>query len=347
MPIRARVGRHTQAGGRQCQNWADDQQVVIALLNRIPVRDGGAGGSLTGRVVAGLSSEVLYRAISRFEDRHFPGQRSGFVDPGGPMLVRMEALAARTATPRRAASVAPPGCATISLPSLAQLPTPIQTLIRTLGLQLPSHARCLDPTEVAVAKRTYGESLVYEDIYVSDNIGASDRPFTVALQLAGRWIVALNLGPSGFRVPNFSTSDLIHELAHAWQSQHYPDRPAQFMINCVQSQAEAAVATAASKINSSRLVRIGVGLGGGGAPPDFNLGEASAYAYVPGKSFGEYGGEQIAQQVEDTLSGGVATAQITRDHMKAIPARALDPELVRALSTTRFEFENTPHVVWH
>src|SRR5262249_34702590 len=80
-----RVGRHTQAGGRQCQNWPDDQQTVLALLNRIPVSDGGAGGSLGGRIVSGLASDALARAIARFEDRHFPGQRSGFVDPGGPL----------------------------------------------------------------------------------------------------------------------------------------------------------------------------------------------------------------------------------------------------------------------
>ena len=129
--------------------------------------------------------------------------------------------------------------------------------------------------------------------------------------------------------------------------QHHPDVPIQFMVNCAQSQAEAAIVTAASKVTSNRVLRIGGGIGGGGPLPDLGLGEASAYAYVPGLSFGQYGGEQIAQQVEDTLSGGVATAHVTRDHMRSVPARALDPELVRALSTTKFEFENTPRVVWH
>jgi hypothetical protein len=71
---------------------------VVTLLNRIPVNDGGAGGSLNGRIVSGLSSDALYGAISQFEDKHFPGQRSGFVDPAGLMLKRMEELAARTAS---------------------------------------------------------------------------------------------------------------------------------------------------------------------------------------------------------------------------------------------------------
>ena len=92
MALRGRVGRHTRLGGRQCQNWTDDQQVVIALLNSIPVSQGGAGGSITGRVISGFSSDALYNAISRFEDKHFPAQRNGFVEPGGAMLKLMEDL---------------------------------------------------------------------------------------------------------------------------------------------------------------------------------------------------------------------------------------------------------------
>src|SRR4051794_22915199 len=101
MPIRERVGRHTQARFRECRNWPDDQTTVIALLNRIPVADGGAGGSLTGPIVSGVSSDALYRAISQFEDMYFPGQRTGFVDPAdvmspsGAMFRKMEELAAR------------------------------------------------------------------------------------------------------------------------------------------------------------------------------------------------------------------------------------------------------------
>jgi hypothetical protein len=89
MSLRGRVGRHTQSGGRQCQNWVDDQQTVMDLLNAIPVMKGGAGGSLGGRIVLGIASEALCRAISRFEDKYFPGQRSGFIDPGGKMWNRL------------------------------------------------------------------------------------------------------------------------------------------------------------------------------------------------------------------------------------------------------------------
>jgi hypothetical protein len=93
MSLRGRVGRHTRSGGRQCQNWAEDQRAVTELLNRISFVDGGAEGTLSGRIVLGISSDPLYRAISRFEDKHFPGQHSGFVDPGRAMWRRMEELA--------------------------------------------------------------------------------------------------------------------------------------------------------------------------------------------------------------------------------------------------------------
>jgi len=87
--LRGRVGRHTQSGLRQCQNWPDDQEIVIDLLNAIPFMVGGAGGILERRTVSGIASEPLCRAISRFEDKYFPGQQSGFVDPGGAMLKKM------------------------------------------------------------------------------------------------------------------------------------------------------------------------------------------------------------------------------------------------------------------
>ena len=94
MPLRGRVGRHTHDGGRHCQNWPDDQQSVISLLNRIPVAAGGAAGSLSKPVISGICGDELYRAISTFEDKYFPGQRSGYLDPAGAMLKRMEELAA-------------------------------------------------------------------------------------------------------------------------------------------------------------------------------------------------------------------------------------------------------------
>ncbi len=102
MPLRGRVGRHANSGA-QCQNWAEDQQTVIALLNRIPAADGGPEASIAGRVVAGVSSDALFHAILRFQRKYFPGQQTGFVSPGDGVLAFMEMLASRpTAVPKPA-----------------------------------------------------------------------------------------------------------------------------------------------------------------------------------------------------------------------------------------------------
>ncbi len=352
MALRARVGRHTKSGMRECQNWADDQQTVIALLNRISAADGGAGGSLAGRIVAGISSDALYRAITKFEDKHFPGQRSGFLDPGGAMLARMEALiAGRTTAPPAVTPVPHPACEPVEVPSLGTIPGPILALLQSQQVRLPTRVRCLDPGEIATARAVYGESLVYGDIRITDGVGGDSRPFTFSHHTGSRWVVFLNLGSFAFDNPNRGIRTLIHELAHAWQSQHHPN-PVQFMINCVQSQAEAAVATVVSAASSNPWVRIGGSLGGGPGIPDLDLGEADAYAYVPGGFFGDYAGEQIAQQVENSLSGAglsaraVAGAAAIRAHVRSVRARDADPENVRSLSQVRYAFENTPGVVW-
>ena len=92
MSIKARVGRHARDGGRHCQNWPEDQRTVIDLLNAIPAAAGGAGGGLKPRVVSGVCSDELYRAILVFEGRYMPGPSDGFLDPDGGMLKRMEEL---------------------------------------------------------------------------------------------------------------------------------------------------------------------------------------------------------------------------------------------------------------
>jgi hypothetical protein len=108
MPLRSRVGRHG-ATGAQCQNRVEDQFQVIMSLNFIPTVDGGAqAGISTDRVVSGIASDALCNAILRFQKQHFPAQQSGFVDPGGAVLAKMEMLASRpVATPEPAAAATP------------------------------------------------------------------------------------------------------------------------------------------------------------------------------------------------------------------------------------------------
>jgi hypothetical protein len=107
LPLRARVGRHARTGA-QCQNWADDQQKVISLLNAIPAPDGGAAGTINGRVVAGIASDQLYAAILRFQKKHFGAQQTGFIEFGA-QLTKLEALVANLPTASAAPAASPAG----------------------------------------------------------------------------------------------------------------------------------------------------------------------------------------------------------------------------------------------
>jgi hypothetical protein len=230
-------------------------------------------------------------------------------------------------------------------------------LLNALDISLPSQARCLTKAERGIADPVYGGSLDYADIFVSDGIGLSKRPFTTAIPISStRWVVILNLGSDAFKF-GAEKKDLIHELAHAWQSQHHPI-PWKYMYNCVQSQVAATAATALYEMGSSRAGQI-VGaitsttsLTAGAAM----LGPASAYAYVPGMSFGEYGGEQIAQQVEDyhyppagLIQSATVRAQMEKiwRHIQLIPPGVHDTENIQSLSKTRYAHKSYPNVVWH
>jgi hypothetical protein len=255
--------------------------------------------------------------------------------------------------PAPAPALAPPpppvaGCAVIEIPASAMFPV-LHFALKAVGAQLPNQARCLDPTEIEAAKNVYGYSLTYDDIYVSDAVGFDNRPFTIALPLLNRWIVVLNLGSGPFNTPNLKPSTLIHELAHAWQSQHHPDAW-KFMANSMESQAAASVASHTLGVATNPWITGTILLGGGGADDV----DADAYSYVPGLLFGDYGAEQAAQQVEDynfppsTLSSTARTQiKAIMDHMRSVPPSVNDAENVRGLDSPKFVFKDTPDVVWH
>ena len=138
------------------------------------------------------------------------------------------------------------------------------------GIALPTGIRRITSAERGVATPVFGTSLNLARVLISDGLGGAGRPFTVFVQLpliGG--VVVLNCGPgfSGTANPDL----FIHELTHAWQSQHHPN-PFQFMVNSAASQALAAVTG------------------------------KDAYKYTAGKSFGLYAAEQIAEQVEDGIA---------------------------------------------
>jgi hypothetical protein len=247
---------------------------------------------------------------------------------------------------------APPGCSGIEITAKDIAPR-LSRVLTLLNAIPPVYARCLDPIEVTYAQSVYGASLAYDDIYISAVAGLSDRPFTTAIKLGGvRWVVVLNVGPGLFSRPNSDKSTLIHELAHAWQSQHHSD-PEQYMINCVESQALAAAIT----VQANAAYKAGAAILG---VPNIDIGPASAYAYVPGQAFGQYGGEQIAQQVEDynfppllkappySMNASVK-AQLGSivTYMNSRPPGVVDAGNVLGLSATHVGLEITPNVVWH
>jgi len=156
-----------------------------------------------------------------------------------------------------------------SSPTIQRLP---------FGITLPTGLRFLDSTERTMATGIYGGSLNFSKILLSDAVGGGGRPFTTYVPSPVSGIdggTVINIGPTAYATPGSNRNLLIHELAHSWQSQHHPN-PAQFMVNSIASQAGAALA--------------------GG----------SAYCYVPGKYFGLYGAEQIAEQVEKGESAIIA-----------------------------------------
>lgn len=184
----------------------------------------------------------------------------------------------------------------------------------------------------AAARAVYRNSLNYDLIFTSNQIGAGGRPFTLAvpvppllidsLPLGGN-IVILNLGPS------FQEVDVIHELAHAWQSQHH-STPTQYMANCLACQA--AAVTANTKLLSvdpcvAFLKNFPVN-----AP-------FSAYNYRRGLAFAQYAGEQIAQQIE---KGEAAI----RSRVASIAAGVVDADNVRSLDILNIciEDERAPNV---
>ena len=163
--------------------------------------------------------------------------------------------------------------------------------------KLPSlpKLRSLTPPEITTATAVFGRSIDFSIVFISDKTGQGDRPFVLAVPSPLGPQQIMNMGTF------FTTEDLLHELTHVWQSQHHSD-PFAYMSNCVGSQ---------------KLAEL---LGGG----------HSAYAYVPGKPFGEYAGEQIAQQVQRGEAPIIA-------HVSGVAPHRVDAENVNSLKAFRFE----------
>lgn len=219
----------------------------------------GSGGANPG--------EIAGRWLLAHELTHVVQQRDSSESPSQELRTSSPHETAELEADATAARVLSGGviakaASTTAAPTLQRLP---------FGISLPTGLRFMDATEEGIVRGVFGNSLSFSQILLSNATGISGRPFTTYVPspvpgISG--VTVINIGPSAYSRPGLDPGLLVHESTHSWQSQHHPSK-AQFMVNSVASQALAA--------------------GAGG----------SAYCYKPGKSFGEYGAEQIAEQVQN------------------------------------------------
>jgi hypothetical protein len=232
---------------------------------------------------------------------------------------------------------------------LESIPRPLR-----LGIKPPTALRFLYRAERTEAEKVFRGSLDYSRILLSDGLGMEGRPFTIAVSTAHGPFVIILIGDTNRCWSSLPQSgDLIHELTHAWQSQHHRDSTA-FMANSVKCQAAAladlpiakaaaaknavAAAVRRGEFNPEVLKRIGIQ-----AAQDEST---SSYAYVPGRAFGLYGAEQIAQQVEDHhKSTGRPTPGVLSVIGGKPPGRPV-PENTASLDVISFHRKSTPGVVF-
>jgi peptidoglycan hydrolase-like protein with peptidoglycan-binding domain len=189
--------------------------------------------------------------------------------------------------------------ASFSLPKLPTLPSlPSAPKLRPLKG---------DPTET-ICTAVYGSTIDTSVVSLSDKTGLSGRAFVLAIPVPfGKPRQIMNVGTSPTR------DTMVHELAHVWQSQH-ATKPTQYMENAVASQGLAEAANLLAGVSSF-----------------------SAYGYRPGKPFGEYAAEQIAQQAQRGEAAIIS-------HMKGVAAWAVDGDNDTSLKTPRIEDTSSPGV---
>ncbi len=85
--------------------------------------------------------------------------------------------------------------------------------------------RKLTLDEKIFAQQVFNNTLPYDDIYVSNTIGAQDRQYvTPELRHDGGWIMHLGRAMYAGATLTSERETFIHELTHVWQSYHSPFR---------------------------------------------------------------------------------------------------------------------------
>ncbi len=278
----------------------------------------------------------------------------GGFDPAAPLAESDHARSARVIAVPSGSPVPPPRPFPVpSLPpDLRALLDLVGAILKALplgwtGVVAPTDARFLTPAEQATATTVFGGSLDFTKIVITDGLGFQSRPFTVAVHMPSGWFVALNQGPGAIARDwsvGGASNTLIHELTHAWQSQHASNHT-DFMTNSIESQATAIAHTG---VERGKAFVLAAGAWELTHPFDHAgakaAGEAAAagicfdpYAYVPRRPFTEYAAEQTAQIVEDAYINGRLASDPVVAHVRGLAPNVVDPNNDTSLRTARSE----------
>lgn len=268
--------------GKNGSNQADDVRTVQSLLNRVPLDRGGPSPALA---VDGLCWSKTLAAIHRFQKTG-----CGFQWPDEliqPNRRTWNELARYDAPPAPPPVDEPKCCA-----HAAHVVSPYAGDGVSKGFFVGKYAPVpLDAYQRTVARSVFGDSLDLDAILVLYRKPPGGKGLCVVGPLPGQNTLLLCCSAREL---------LIHELAHAWQSQHH-GMPGMYVWNSLKSQ---------QMKGEDKTV--------------------SVYAYVPGKPFGEYAAEQIAEQVE---AGETAIV----DHVRSRFRRFKDAANAMSLATPRVQ----------
>jgi hypothetical protein len=108
----------------------------------------------------------------------------------------------------------------------------INTILKFLGGGLRRAARFdargLSEAEKSLARRVFADSLPYDSVYLSNEIGLEQRQYTIP-RLSHKGSFVINIGPRIYAdatdssvIDNEQSGDaiFIHELTHVWQGVH-------------------------------------------------------------------------------------------------------------------------------
>lgn len=189
------------------------------------------------------------------------------------------------------------------------------------------------------AKDIFGSSIDFSRVWISNKTGAQGRPFTATVVInfppgITKRVNVMNLGTS------YREDTIVHELTHVWQSQHHYD-PLQYMRSCIACQAWALYKNQDLLKTAPKPAVISHR----DFPVDFPY---SAYAYEIDTKlpFSHYGGEQIAQQVQNGIEKivkivkGATVNTIVSDNVNSLTNMA---SVANRLDTRNVEiFPRTP-----